>query len=703
MTVNHAFMDRYRNLIFLLLICIFALGAYWNSLIVPFQFNDYVNFIQHPVNHDLTHYAKLDTWLHISNRPLSYYTLALNYHFNGTETRWYHIINLIIHILTGLLVFFLTLQLTRFFIKDDKNTNQWFAFLTALIFILHPLQTQAVTYITQRASLMGTFFYLLSVYFYGIGRFRHLDLGFSNKTLLLYECSALAFILALASKENAVTIPIALLLYEICFIRNKQNKIFKTYIAVFSAMLLLLVSIVIITKNVPYQTHLITRGQYFLTQLQVLVRYLEMMIVPVGLNIDHDVRINKHFFSLSVIISTFILLMVLETCIYLFKKRRIVSFAILWFFISLIVESSIVPIHDVMVEHRLYLPMFGFAIIVVYTSWYLLSRFKRGLYQIAIILIAIVYCGLSIQRNHVWSSEESIWTDAVQKSSAKARPHRMLADILFDKERYGEAIDEYKRALQIDDSTPEVYLNYGFAQEKQGNLAEAKKIYLHSLTIEPDQPIIYNRLGDVSQKEREFIMAKGYYRKALQLQPNFQEAMLGLAAAYDNIGEHRLADDLYKQAAEREEASYMAMVKLGMSLIEQGKYHNAIPNFMKAIEIDPYKAEAYYQLGRAFFSSHKLKDAQDNWEKALGANPDYYLAYNDLGTAAYMTQQFKLSIDYWEKSLKIEPNQANIYAMIGSSYFQMGDKAKLKEYYKKAADLGYTPAKNAIKNGKTGI
>ncbi len=690
----HFSVFRYSNLIFIILIILAGIVSYSNSFTVPFQFDDYVNFVNQQSNHDLSHFGNLTTWIHATNRPLSNFSLALNYHFNGFETNNYHVINLLFHVLTGLVLFLLIFQLTNFFMKDDKTSRSWFAFLVSLVFVLHPIQTQAVTYIVQRMSVMAALFYLLSIYLYGEGRIKHIDMGISKKTCLLYALSFISFILALESKENAATLPVVLLLYEICFIRDKQNKPFLKYIISFGAILVLIGTAIVISGHIPKQTDLITRGQYFLTQIRVIVQYLKLLVLPIGLNIDHDVKLSSSFFALPVIISTIILLVLLDMSYHLYKKHRIISFAILWFFITLAVESSIIPISDVMVEHRLYLPLVGFAIALVYAAKYILGKNHQSYYQYGILLIVILYGGLTIHRNHIWQSEEGLWTDTISKSPNKARPHRMLADVYLKQERFSDARQEYKKAIQIEPKNPEFYVNYGYSLEKSGDLSSAKKAYLQSLAILPNQSMVYVNLGNIAQQQYEFVQAASFYKKALQLKPDFQEASLGLAAAFDKMGDHQAAQALYGNS---NSASYDASLRLGMSLLEQGNYPNAISSLEKAIQLEPTKAEAYYQLGRVYLSKHQMSKAADYWKKALSFDHDYYMAYNDLGTAAYMSQLFKLSIDYWEKSLKINANQASIYAMIGSSYYQMGDKQKLIEYYKKAADLGYAPAKEALK------
>ena len=288
------------------------------------------------------------------------------------------------------------------------------SFATALIFAVHPFNAEVVNYITARSSVMCSFFYLLSFYFWI--RFR------SQKGSYFYIISLLAFILAMLTKEIAITLPLMLFLYDFYFLRGSLRR----YLAYLPYVLLVIVPYLayrmmvyghIVGATRPYM-------QNMLTQTTVLLKYIQLMFLPVGLTIDHDIKSVGTILNGTVIVAILLLLLVIAATYVLFRlgrEWRVVSFFILWFFITLL-PTTVIPLNAILQENRGYLGGIVSAVI----AGVLISRIKRIIVLPALIVLIIALSILTVQRNIVWRNDLSLWNDAVAKSPLSARAHDNL-------------------------------------------------------------------------------------------------------------------------------------------------------------------------------------------------------------------------------------------------------------------------------------
>jgi hypothetical protein len=321
-----------------------------------------------------------------ANRSVGFFTFALNYHFNKLNVTGYHVVNIFIHIVNALFVYslvMLTLKTPAMVKSRLANHARFLALASGLIFVSHPIQTQAVTYIAQRFASLATLFYLLSLLLFVKARLTFLQgkSFFSPLHCTCYLLSLFSAYLAMHTKEITFTLPVIIVLYEFCFIDPSLNAWRKRipYLLPFILMLAIIPSNALKLSGVDkpigdiigeireqvQETPLISRGDYLLTQFNVIVTYIRLLFLPMNQNLDYDYPIARKLFQFPTFLSFMFLLALFIVAIYLFfKKRRLISFAILWFFITLSVESSIIPIRDVIFEHRVYLPSVGFVMIM---------------------------------------------------------------------------------------------------------------------------------------------------------------------------------------------------------------------------------------------------------------------------------------------------------------------------------------------------
>jgi tetratricopeptide (TPR) repeat protein len=219
---------------------------------------------------------------------------------------------------------------------------------------------------------------------------------------------------------------------------------------------------------------------------------------------------------------------------------RIIAFGIFWFFITLSVESSFIPILDVIYEHRVYLPSTGFFIALTTGIFLLLNKFgQRKLHRIGVaifVTVIIMFSVLTYSRNNIWSSEIALWQDNVEKSPQKDRPHNNLGLALNDRGRSEEAIEHYLQALRINPESAEVHNNLGLALNDQGRTKEAIAHYLQALRINPESAEVHNNLGIVLYKQGRSEEAIEHYLQALRIKPDYDEAHNNLAISLVHIG-----------------------------------------------------------------------------------------------------------------------------------------------------------------------
>ena len=656
---------RWATLLHLVLIALVGALAYSNTFHVPFVFDDVPSIVDNPVIKDLTSFLGGGGYRFNLQRFVSYLSLALNYRLGGLDVTGYHIFNLTIHLLTAALLYALcraTLRTPRLRGEIFSRRGGWMALLAALLFVAHPLQTGAVTYVVQRVTLLATCFYLLSLLLYALGRQRIDTVGGGAEAVvreplceetpdkrftahgsqpflipgLFFAGSLTSAILAMHSKEIAFTLPLAILLYEVSFFRTSWRRRFLLLLPLLSTLVIIpmgligsgksLGELLSVADRLTRESILISRHDYLLTQLRVIVTYLRLLFVPVGQNVDHDYPVYTTFFTPPVFLSFLFLSGLFSLAVWFFWKTggsreqgtgngeqgtgnrslpipdpqspitdyrlpitglRLIAFGIFWFFLTLLVESSVIPIRDVIYEHRLYLPSIGAALAVAAALMLLLQRRPRVLLLMAVVIVA----GLAIatwQRNAVWGSELSLWRDALEKSPAKARPHHNYAKALSQAGQVKLAIIQYEKALILGSPSPETLVNLATEYSKAGR---------------PD-------------------LAIKNYRAALADAPRHIKALTSLAIL------------LLEQETSRDE---------GLRLLQQ------------ALAQEPNNANIHFNLGVAFTAMGNLPQAIEHSLQAIRLKPDYAKAYNNLGSQYFKQGRPDLAVENFRKAVQLEP------------------------------------------------
>jgi tetratricopeptide (TPR) repeat protein len=591
--------DYSYNLLFIFAIFIAGIIAYSNSFDCSFHFDDsnVINNIQSIVTSDS---ANIGDWLRLfPARPIGILTFAINYNIHKMDLWGYHLVNLIIHLINALLVWWVTwLTLSTPVMKDAKISRHktMMAFLTGMLFVTHPLATQSVTYIVQRFASLATLFYLLSLILFVKGK---LWQGNKNIPWVLFGGSIVCAALGMLTKEIVFTLPFAILLYDYCFLKTVSEKLEVTDTSLIISFIMLVIFILLFFKvssvsplslfnPIPPDqgqgyTYSISMKEYFLTQFSVILTYIRLFILPINQNLDYDYQLSTGFFLLKTFFSFSLLLGILATGILLFKRYRLISFGIFWFFLTISVESSIIPIsQNVIFEHRTYLPGFGFFLALTSGFFYLLKERYLKIVVIIILMIASINTVLTYQRNKIWKNEYTLWADCLKKSPDKARPNN----------------------------------NFGLALFTEGKSKEAILYYNKALNITPDYDLPYYNRGNVYAESGQYQRAIEDFNAAISLNPNFIKAYNNRATIYRELGQYQRAVENLNEAIRLQPDYILAYNNRGFVYAKLGQYQLALEDFNKAISLKQDYADAYNNRANVYLNQGNNKLGCDDAQKA---------------------------------------------------------------------------------------
>lgn len=473
-------------------------------------------------------------------RPLHLISFAIDYAFYGTAAWGYHLTNLILHALSSLLAFVFFLHLFGLRSTDGSThgaaggaTPFLPALIAAVIFAVHPVHTELVAWIKGRDGLLAAFFMLGSFNLYlRSGRTRTLDAG--------YIGAVAVFVLALLSKEMAVTLPLLLILYDLCFRPRRLKSIsgLAAYAPFFAVTLLYLIVRTYVLGQVGQMNYLGGAfGPAMFTTAKAMVVYFKLLIVPVGQCADYLAFPIKRSVDLGVILSFLLVVAVLGVGVVSYRYSKLVAFSVLWFFIAILPVSQIIPVKIPMAERFLYIPSIGPMLLfgVVAAKVFERSRTRTALVLFVACFITVIalYMYGTVERNRVWRDEFTLWSDVINKYPS-ARAYASYGLAYEEAGDIGEAIRQYKLALEMNPGDF-VSLN-NLAKNYLGlkRVDEAIVLYLRALDADPDNAVIHSGLATAYWEKgfiRKSIME---YRIALRIDP-------GLTMARDNLA------DLYRE------------------------------------------------------------------------------------------------------------------------------------------------------------
>ena len=664
---------------------------YLNSFRVPWQFDDRPNITNNPSVHlyafSIDHLSRLLAFSFSQTiRLFSYFTFALNFYFGRLNVFGYHFINLLIHIMTGVFVFWFVLLTLGLPFQRERYRSIGFkvAFLTSLLFIAHPVQTQSVTYIVQRMSSMAAMFYLLSMILFIKGR-----LSTGRRQIFYYGGMGLSGLLSILSKENGLMLPIFIVLYEVCFFRGGERRFFQR--SMIRVLLILaglgLIGFILLGGRYidvireGYQYRDFTMSERGLTQLRVVLYYLTLLIFPYPsrLNLDYDFPVSKSLFDpISTFFSLIVIILFIGIGVWKMKKWPTLSFFIFWYFGNLVIESSIIPL-EMVYEHRLYLPSIGpiflFSLLLVrgWEGWVRVEqRKKEAIFAGLLILTVLPLSWATINRNSIWRSEFDLWADCIKKSPNKGRPHYNLGNFYYTSGQIDEAKGEFELALKLDPKMAPAHFNLGIIDYNKGQLGEAVRRFEKAISINPKYAKAYVSLGEVYYRNERDDEATAEFERALKIEPSNTTAINRLGQIYLKRGDLDGALLTFKKAVMINPASVEAQVNLAEAYVRKGRLDQGLLEIRKAIALDPDYGDAHTILGIIQLQRGMPDEAVSSFLLALKTNPDDVTALSNLGVAYRYKERIDEALSQFQKVLSIRPNDEEAHINLGEAYLVKG-------------------------------
>ncbi len=596
----------------------------------------------------------------LSYRPVVTLTYFFDYALWRLNPLGYHLTNVTLHTLNVFLFYA--------FIKTVSK-KPTFSVLSALLFLSHPILTETVNAVCYREDILASMFFLLAfIYFTKLRtpliRGGNLTPPTNARCALYYTVSCGSYLLALFSKEMAITLPILLFLYDLLSIPRNTNKTLSTttfgrvrsWIPFYSGYILV-TGFYLFIRFVVLNTFKII--DVYPTNVFIMARvvasYLKLLFIPVNLNADYYVPDSRGI-SLSFMLSSSFIASALIAILRLYKKDKLLAFFGSWFFITLLPVLGIFPIANVMAERYLYIPIMGFCGMAGYIASSPVFR-KKGIFALGMILLSM-QIGV-IWRNGVWQNGATLWSCTHQREPNSARACTNLGNTYLNNNRYEDAIRMYKKSLTLPYSYPFIHFNLGVAYEKIGLIDKAIEEYKASISRNNDNTLAYNNLGAIYDKQGFYDLAIEAYNNVLADNPYLPHTHNNLGNTYEHIGNLDKAMAEYTAALEIDKNYADARNNLGAIYLKKRIFDKAIKELKKAAQLKPDHTDAHYNLGLAYIAKGLYADAMDEMSLAIKYNANDYSAHRDLGLLYFKHKKdAQKSLHYLHEALRLAPNPA---------------------------------------------
>ena len=553
----------------LLLLVAMGFLLYSNALKNPFHYDDLHSIRYNPHIRSLDNVPQFFTDLHTFSsersgtmfRPLLLCSYALNYALHGEDVVGYRLFNLALHILCAWLVWSLV---------DSGGAGAPMALLAAGLFLLQPLAAEPVNYISSRSDMLMAVCVLAALRCFACAEGRW-----------LWGMLAL-FAAGLLVKSVAVVFPALCLLS----LRGKWKEEWRSYIGHFAAMgSLVLIYLALIVSNRFLPSSLAKAPRAFdaniWTQIKAYVYSVWLYIMPVHLNVDHPFVVAESFWDPQVLWPFIFLFSLLVFFVRMYRSW--LGMGGLWFLIALL-PYILIPLNIMVSERRTYLAGVGFALLSAFVGARFFERHRRSAVAVGTVAVAAFFC-IVVQRNSVWASDIRLWEEAVKSPPAQPRARVNLALAYSRAERWGDAREQLRYALQVDGSFADAWVELGNIEHRFGALAAAETAYLRALESQPSLAGGHYNLGNIYMAKGEHVKAAQSYAMALQLNPNFAMAHNNIGQAYEVLGRADEALDHYRSALDIDPDQPQAWFNWAALLERRGQIKEAGRAYMQAYEL----------------------------------------------------------------------------------------------------------------------
>ncbi len=690
-----------------------AWAAYGNTFQVPFLLDDTFAIAENP---SLRHPGDLKQLLlpdagygvTVSGRPLLNLSFALCYAASGTKVWSYHAFNLAIHILAGLTLFGIIRRTQLQMQNGGRGADQsavgasatLLAFAVALIWVLHPLQTEAVTYVVQRSESMMGLFFLLTLYSF----IRSLS---TPRAWRWQALSVLACLCAVATKEVAATAPLLVFLYDRTFVSGtfaeawrRRRWVHLSLAATWLPLALLVASTGWNRGGTAGFNVGIRPGAYWYTQFEAVTRYLHQSIWP------HPLIFEYGTFWSSVREAAPFALVVLPLVVAVLValwRWPVAGFLGAWVFIILAPTSLVPGTIQMIVEHRMYLPLAAVVTAVVFGLHELLrlrsresvATANRSIWWRTTAVSSVLPCltlaiplGLmTSQRNEVYRDDLKLWQQTVAARPSSALAQSCLGTALYQRHRLTEAMAHYRLALQLDPRLALNHYNLGLVYARLGQLQDAIAHDRETVHINPQFYPAWYQLGLALLQLNQPRDAVFALAEAARLNPTMAEAQYEWGVALAELERDNEAVDRYRAALRLKPDFTAAECDLGAALLRLNNVTEAIASLQRAIHLDATIAETHFNLGLALARLGSIREATVQYAEAVRLDPRNPKAQYNLGLALGQTGRLPEAVEHLLAATELQPSSAEAHQNLAVAFAMLGRVSAAAEEYETTVRL----------------
>lgn len=662
--------------------------TYWPSLYYNFQFDDIANIQK---NFYIRHHS-LRSLCFSGSRWISYWLNALYYGINKFDPFLYRLGNLLIHLINGMLVFYVVL-----FILPHSKNNTFFkkyaialATTTSMLFLLHPVQTQTVSYVCQGQleglacmgilSMTLTFLHLC----YAKTFLNKIALGTILFTVAIFSCF---------TKEIAIIAPVLLVLTDWFFVAHGERKSIQSRWLLHLSIFTLIVGIYVYHLKPEFFTNIfgfktvaknnigniitssaqeaIRPWPFFISQFKVIIHYLWIFVWPFGISVEYDWMLSRGCLAPDCIFP-FLVLVSIMFCIFriLYTHRtHVVAFAALWFFICIAPRSSIIPSPELLVDYKTYTASIGWLFIlaagIIKGFDFLISLLRFSQQKILLApqtrallssTLIIPLCFMTKHRNLVWSSGTEFWMNIIQNAPGKARAYNNYGvELSQNHNRFSDAIPYFNKAASMDKTYPDPLNNVAVCYSYLNQIDKAIQALHSALKINPNSPEGYNNLASFYLQKKDYTNAEKYLQVALQLRPHYGKAYFNLGRMHAEQNKTKEALNFFKKACTIADFDNEIGYKMyAHTALKAQEYDEAIWGFQKTLVCNPHDTEILFGLANTYYLAKKAPEAKELYTKLLAQNSNDLRVWFNLGETHLMEEDYPEALKCFKH---IEPHK----------------------------------------------
>lgn len=678
--------------------------VYSPSLHYEFQFDDIANITKH---FDIRHNSITNLFFS-GTRWISYWLNSIYYSLGKFDPFAYRVGNVVVHTINGILIFFIlytalnNLKKTTFF-----KTNAWLiACTSALLFLIHPVQTQTVSYVIQGELEGLAALFILSMCLC------LLNIAYAKNAAKKTGLSIVLFILALIStgtKEIAFISPALLVLFDWFLIAQGDWKSLKSRFKIHALLFAFVTTLYLWLLKPAFFTKLITLSQnaknnignvithdptqaitpwmFFTSQFKVILHYLWIFIWPFGISVEYDWMLVKGFFAPDCIFPLIGLLGIAYGVRQLLRtdKAHTLAFGMLWFAVAMAPRSSLIASSELIVDYKTYMASFGWLFVLSCALVYLFIKISHALKNVPVlsqptygpaalaILCALPLGFATVSRNTVWRSGVEFWQNVIQNAPGKARAYNNYGVELSQRlQKYADAIPYFKKAISMDSKYPDPCNNLAVAYSHLGRTDEAIAALKQGLSINPYYPEGYNNLASFYLQKKQVDQAEKCLEIALKLRPYYGKAFFNMGRVYLEKGDQEKAWHYFKDCCTKgdmdNDIGFATYAKVSLAL---QKFDDAILGFTKALEMNPRYPEARFNLANTLFLKQRYAESIALYDQVLAESPQENRAWYNKGEAHLKLNQPEKALVCFNRTDK--KDMYHLPIRIAACYEKMGN------------------------------